>query len=106
MLAADQMPLNQYLFLQRGKVLQQFGKRLLHFRKFFYVRLDQFQNRSALGFLRPTGKSAVAQITREPDAAADYDLMMRSLATEPFSGVRHDIRKFHGVKSSIRFRVA
>jgi len=48
-----------------------------------------------LGFLRPTGKSAIAQIAREPDATADYDLMMRSFAAEPLSGVRHDIRKFH-----------
>src|SRR5205807_10253970 len=78
---------------------------ILHFGKFFHVRLNQLQNRSPVRFLRPTGKSAIAQIAREPDATADYDLMMRPLAAEPFSGVRHDIRKFHNPIPPVRFRV-
>ena len=37
----------------------------------------------------------MTQIAREPDAAADHDLMMRTFTAEPFSGARHNLCKFH-----------
>ena len=56
MFATDQMPLNQHLFFECGEVLKQFGKRILHLRKFFYARLDHLENSGALRFFRPAGK--------------------------------------------------
>ena len=106
MLATNEMSLDQNLFFQRGQVLQKFRKRILHLGKFFHARLDQFENRSALGLFRPAWKRAVAQIASQPHPAADDDLMMRSFTAEPFPRVGHDIRKFHSPTSSNRFRAA
>src|ERR1043166_5468903 len=70
---ADEMPLNQLLD----------------------PRLDQVENRNALGFLCPTGKGTVTEIARKTHPAADHDLMMRAFAAQPFAGRRHDSVKFH-----------
>jgi hypothetical protein len=85
MLAADQMALDQHLLFQCGKVLQQFGKGILHLRQFFDTRLDQLENLRSLGFLRPAGKCALLEIPGEANAAANDDLMMRPLAAQPFA---------------------
>src|SRR5262245_20117928 len=86
MFSTDQMTFHQYLPVQRRDVLQAFRERFLHFRKRFHTRPDQFQNRTAFRFLRPTWKRTVAQIARESYTTADYDLVMRPLTTQPFSG--------------------
>ena len=43
-LAADQMPLDQHLLFQRGKILEQLRKRILHLGQLLHARLDQLQN--------------------------------------------------------------
>src|SRR5882757_9095919 len=95
MLATDEMPFYQDLPVQRRQVLQAFRKRLLHLRKRFHARPDQFQNRTAFGLLRPTRKRPVAQIACEPYSAANYDLVMRPFAAQPFSSSGQHIRNFH-----------
>src|SRR4051794_976519 len=94
-LAADQMPLHQHLFLERGEILQQFRKRILHLWQLFDARLDQFKNLGALELLRPAGKWPVPEIARQPDATADHDLVMRTFSAQPLAAARHDIREFH-----------
>ena len=44
MLTADQVPLHEHLLVQCGKILQAFGKRVLHFRKCFDLRPDLLQD--------------------------------------------------------------
>ena len=61
-----------------------------------HARSDQIEDRCTFRFLGPTGKSAVAQIAREPHPTADDDLVMRPLTAEPFSSSGHDVGKFHG----------
>ncbi len=61
MLAADEMPLDQDLFFQRRKVLQQFRERVLHFRQLLDARFDQLEDLRALGFLGPARERRVAE---------------------------------------------
>ena len=96
MFAADEVALDQYLLLQRGKVLQQFRKRILHLGQLLDARLDQLENLRPLRFLRPTGKGPLLEVPRQAHAAADHDLMMRPFAAQPFAAGRHDVGKFHG----------
>jgi hypothetical protein len=58
--ATDQMPFHQHLLFQRGQILEQFRKWLLHFGELFHPRLDHFQNDGAFRLFRPAGKRAVA----------------------------------------------
>ena len=104
-LATDQMPLDQHLLFQRGQILQHFRKGILHFRQLFDARLDQLEDRRALGLFRPAGKGAVPQVARQADAAADDDLMMRPFAAQPFAAGRHDIGKFHGSARHLVFEL-
>jgi hypothetical protein len=90
-LATDKVALDKHLFFERGKILKQLGKRILHFRELFHSRLDLFENLSALRLFCPPGKSPVAQIPGEPDAAAHYNLVMWTFAAQPFTSARHDL---------------
>ena len=94
-LPTNEMPLDQDLLFQRREILQHFRKRILHFRQLLDAWFNQLKDLSALGFLGPPGKGALPEISCEPDAAADHDLVMRPFAAQPFAAGRHDVRKFH-----------
>ena len=94
-LATDEMTFHEHLLLERGKILEQLRKGILHFRKRFHLRLDLLEDLGAFGLFRPAGKGALAQIARQPHATADDDLVMRAFAAQPFPGARHDLGKLH-----------
>src|SRR5207253_10276299 len=89
------MAFHKHLPVKRRKILQAFGERILHFRQFFDARSYQLENRSAFRFLGPTRKRAAAQISRESDPAADYNLVLTPSTTQPFSGGGQHIGTYH-----------
>src|SRR5215470_11251794 len=95
MFTTDQMALHEHLLVQCREVLQALRKRILHLRKFFHAQPNLFEDGHAFGFLRPSRKSTVTQIPREADTAADYNLVVRSFTTQPFTCSGKHACKFH-----------
>ena len=96
-LAADEVPLDEHLFFQRGELLEVFGEGVVHLRQRLDLGLELFEDGDAVGLLGPAGEGQVAQVAREPHAAADDDVVVRAVGAQPLAGAGDETGKFHGV---------
>ncbi len=96
-LATDQMPFHQVTcFLQRGKDPGAILKNESRISGNSSTR-GLINSRTCVrsAFLAQPGKARCPKIPREPDSAADDDLMVGPFAAQPFAAGRHDVGKFH-----------
>ena len=56
-------------------------------------------------FFAQPGKGALPKIARQPDPAADHDLMVRPFAAQPFAARRHDVGEFHPLNCLLVFEL-
>ena len=97
--AADEVAFDEDLFFERGEVLEVFAERVVHVGQGLDLGFELFEDGDAVGLFGPAGEGEVAQVAREPDAAADDDVVVRTVGAHPFTGTGDEAGEFHGGKN-------
>jgi hypothetical protein len=84
--AANEMALDENLFVQRREIVHRFRESALHFGQVLDGRTNQIEDTDALGFFCPTREGGIADVSGEADATRHDDPVVRALATRAFSG--------------------
>src|SRR5690242_8173873 len=90
MLTADEMALDEDLFVQRGKIVHRLRKRVLHFRQGRDGGANDIEDTDALGLFGPAGKSRLPDVARQSHATGHYNPVVRAFAP---GGVRRWFEK-------------
>src|SRR5262245_60726374 len=104
MFAADQVPLDQNLFVQRGQAVHRPGERILHLGQVLDRRTYQFEDLDSFRFFGPRRETGFLEVARQADAAGRDNPVMGPLTPGYLSGrdkESMDVGSHHVVAASV-----